>query len=217
MDPLAPPPSPGSRSVEQLIRDAKIAAMRGDIKQEMALIEEALTLAPNSPGVLEAKGDALLKAGRKAEAEQAYHAGLEIAPGHNNLEAKYAEIVLGKVVLSPEEMLSNDVGAYANSKIAVLISVIIPGLGHIILGQTVKGACYLGGFVLAIVLCGTLGGFEAFMSLFRSFQDLSGLGLALLAGTFLFYMIIQFDVASVAKRMVPSRIDRPVPPVDKPF
>jgi len=87
MDPLAPQPVQGAKSVETLIRDAKIAAMRGDSKQELALIEEAQVLAPKSPGVLEAKGDALLKAGKRAEAEAAYHAGLELAPGHNTLEA----------------------------------------------------------------------------------------------------------------------------------
>lgn len=217
MDPLAPQPAQGARSVETLIRDAKIAAMRGDAKQELALIEEALILAPKSPGVLEAKGDALLKAGKRAEAEAAYHAGLELAPGHNTLEAKYAELVLGKVALDPDLVMANDVGTFANGKIAALISVVIPGLGHIILGQTVKGIAFLGSFILATVLCGLLGGFATFMSLFRNFQEMSGMGLFVLAATVLLYVIIQFDVAALAKRMVPPKVNRPIPPVDKPF
>jgi len=217
MDPLAPQPAQGAKSVETLIRDAKIAGMRGDAKQELALIEEALILAPKSPGVLEAKGDALLKAGKRAEAEAAYQAGLDLAPGHNTLEAKYAELVLGKVALDPDLVLSNDVGTFANGKIAALISVVIPGLGHIILGQTVKGIAFMGGFILATVLCVLLGGVSAFLSLFRNFQEMSGMGLFVLGATVLFYVIIQFDVAALAKRMVPPKISRPIPPVDKPF
>lgn len=219
MDPLQSLSSPsGPAKVEQLVRDAKIAAMRGDHKQEMALIEEALALAPNSPGVLEAKGDAFMALGRKREAQEAYKRGLDLAPGHNNLEAKYAELILGQVPLvNPEMITSNDVGTFASGKMASLISVFMPGLGHIILGQTVKGAVFMGAMVLALILCFTLGGFAAFLSLFRNFQDLSGIGVFVLLGTLLFYVYIQFDAASVAKGMVPPKISRPIPPVDKPF
>jgi tetratricopeptide (TPR) repeat protein len=219
MDPLQPLSSPtGPAKVEQLVRDAKIAAMRGDHKQEMALVEEALVLAPKSPGVLEAKGDALMAMGRKGEAKEAYKRGLELAPGHNNLEAKYAELILGQVPLvNPEMITSNDVGTFASGKMASLISVFMPGLGHIILGQTVKGACLMGGMVLALILCTSVGGFAAFLSLFRNFQDISGVGVFVLVGTLFFYVFIQFDVAAVAKRLVPPKYSRPIPPVDKPF
>lgn len=219
MDPLQPLSSPaGPAKVEQLVRDAKIAAMRGDHKQEMALVDEALILAPKSPGVWEAKGDALMALGNKGEAKTAYKQGLDLAPGHNNLEAKYAEIILGQVPLvNPEMISSNDVGTFASGKMASLISVFLPGLGHIILGQTVKGACFMGGMVLAFVLCSLLGGFSAFLSLFRNFQDLNGLGVFTLVGTVFFYVFIQFDVASVAKGLVPPKYVRPIPPVDKPF
>lgn len=219
MDPLQSLSSPsGPAKVEQLVRDAKIAAMRGDHRQEMALVDEALVLAPKSPGVWEAKGDAFLAMGHKKQAIEAYKQGLDLAPGHNNLEAKYAELVLGQVPLvNPEMITSNDVGTFASGKMASLISVFMPGMGHIILGQTVKGAVFMGAMVLGLILCVALGGVAAFLSLFRNFQDISGTGIFVLLATLGFYVYIQFDVASVAKGLVPPKYSRPIPPVDKPF
>ncbi len=219
MDPLQPLSTPsGTAKVEQLVRDAKIAAMRGDHKQEMILVEEALALAPKSPGVWEAKGDALMASGRKGEAKEAYKNGLELAPGHNSLEAKYAELILGQVPLvNPEMINANDVGTFASGKMASLISVFMPGMGHIILGQTVKGACFMAGMVVALILCFALGSIPAILSLYKNFQDVNGLGVLTLVATIFFYVFIQFDAASVAKKLVPPKYARPIPPVDKPF
>lgn len=203
---------------DSLIRQSQVSFRRGDAKDGLAKVQEAFAIAPQSTAVLEALGDAYMAAGEPKRARDAYRAGLEVAPGHQTLEAKYAEAVLRlEPAFDPAVVAPVDAGSYANGQTAVLLSAILPGLGHLVLGETAKGIAFLASYIAFVVLAFLFRGPQSFFSLFGQAQDMNGFGLLMLGAALLAYLWCVFDMASLAKRMKPPKFSRPVPPVDKPF
>ncbi|MCG9896018.1 MAG: hypothetical protein MH204_11150 [Fimbriimonadaceae bacterium] len=203
---------------ERLTTEARVALMRGETDKAAKCAEEAFEIAPRSVVVLEMLGDVRLAQNRTPEAEEAFKTGLQIAPGHLALEEKYAALVLKKAgIYASPESAGPDVGEYASAKSAAIINMILPGVGQIILGQTVKGAAFLVAFVFGLVLVGLSGGFESLLNLLRGSSQVSGGGFLSWSVPLLAYLWSQFDLASLAKRFQPKKAEHPVPPVDKPF
>jgi tetratricopeptide (TPR) repeat protein len=203
---------------EGLIRQAQVAKMRGETAKASRLMEEAAKAAPNAPAVLEILGDAYMDKRAYANASAVYKRAHAIQPDNAGLERKYAEAVLAeKTGADPAALLGNDVGTYASGKSAVLISVLMPGVGHVIAGRVAPGIVFLSSFVLLTIAAIAFGGFAAFFSLFRPQSDANLGGLIWVAAPFLVWLWCQIDMASIARKMEPPKVDRPLPPVDKPF
>lgn len=215
---IVPPTKEQIEQAEGLIRQAQVAKMRGESAKASRLMEEAAKAAPNAPAVLEVLGDAYMEKRAYANAAAVYKRAHTIQPDNAGIERKYAEAVLSeKTGADPGALLGNDVGTYASGKSAILISVVMPGVGHMVAGRIPTGIAFLVAFFLLTVAAVIFGGFAAFFSLFRTQSDSNFGGLLWVAAPFAVWLWCQIDMASIARKMEPPKVDRPLPPVDKAF
>ena len=223
------PPTPAQLvEADNLIRQARVEKMRGNKARSIELLKNAVTAAPTAPSVLEALGDDFVERRQLREARETYAKALKLDPKNVGLETKYANVVLGtSMSMSVEEQLrlgmsdslfltSQDHVASASA--ATLLSVMLPGLGHLVLGRTATGLAIL----VSWVACG-------FWLLFLE-KDVKTLAQSVMhgGGTFnpvvfvpIIIMAILF-VGTINSLRVPKagargRSNRPVPPVDLPY
>lgn len=227
--PVEPPTPQQLAEAENLIRQARVERMRNNRQKATELMKQAAGAAPGSAPVLEALGDDLLERGQVREARAAYEKAVKLDPKNVGLERKYAETVLRTTsTMSVEDQLRMNLSdslflssqdQVASSTAATILSVLAPGLGHIVVGKTVTGIAIL---VAWLIDCGWL----AVMS-----KDLYGLfGFALGKSTkpnllVLVPIFIAFAIwiGTLKSLSVPraaaarKRVPRPAPPVDLPF
>lgn len=222
--PLPEPPTPEQEArAEQLVRDSSFARVKGKHQDARKLLEEAAAAAPGSAAVQEALGDNWRALGALGKARDCYRLAMRLKPGNVPAERKYAECILGianvedPAILLADERPPN--ANYASSKAAVVLSVFLPGLGHVVVGSVGRGALYITLWVLSWLMMLALP------------NGLSGLGNALRGGTdpvngwvfppLLVALIVFFasvgEMLALSKRFEAKKVDRPVPPVDKPF
>jgi tetratricopeptide (TPR) repeat protein len=216
------PPAPIAQEkidqAEALIRQAQICKMRGETQKAGRLLQEAAQAAPTSPAVLEIVGDSCMERRDYKGAIDVYAQALLASQGSVPLERKHAEAILAHQMASnPMLIPTNDVGTYAQGKYAVLLSIIFPGVGHMIAGKWAPGIVFMSLVLVGSLMSGYFGGYAAFLSLFGSSRDVTFMGilsLLILVGS---YLACQFHMASLARQMETPKIERPKPPVDKEF
>ena len=158
---------------EQLLRDAHIQRMRKQWATAETLCREALKLDPDDGMAREMLGDLLMEKGSVDEALETYRAALERQPGKAVLEEKVARAVLqqdaerrsraeAELMLASPKLKGEKKRGVA---VAVMLSVLCPGVGQMVLGDYVKGTAmlvvglgglFLGGLDLLKFLTGTM-------------------------------------------------------------
>lgn len=147
-----PPPSPAERDeAERLIRLSNVEKMRGNRQRATDLLEQAAAVAPGASSVLLALGDALLERHQLAKAREVFRRALVIEPGNASIERRYAQTVVqaGPQGLSLEAQMRLHLGgaeagdSHASRPAAMLLSVLFPGVGHMVVGRTQTGIALL--------------------------------------------------------------------------
>jgi tetratricopeptide (TPR) repeat protein len=158
---MVPPTPQELLAADALIRQARVEKMRGNASASTDLLRKAAEAAPTAPAVLEALADDLVERRQKKEAMPIYKKAVALDPKNVGLERKYAMLVLGSAgVLSFEEAMradwsdspflsANDHVASAGA--ATILTVFLPGLGHIVLGKTVTGVMILSAWVASFL------------------------------------------------------------------
>lgn len=212
---------------ERLIRDAHIASMRGDKAKAKDLLDEAERAAPTAGAVLVALGDAADERHNLKEALRLYTLAKEAEPNNVAIERKHAEAVFRQTqgfVFDPTARAGGPEAA-ASAKAATFMSALLPGLGQMVLGDTVKGAILMGGYLLSWAIA-ILIGFSGLVVLLGASAKVPGteieakaspVVLLPLAFAAIFYLIAVNDAAARAKTAARKPIIRPVPPSDLPF
>lgn len=226
-DQVVTPPEPvpetspeALEKAETILRQARLAKIRGNRTESDQLLQAAIDAAPFSAVVLEAVGDDYADRRQMKQAMQTYARAVAAEPGNIGIERKHAEAVLAvQGIADPMAMLAqSDSGTMASGKAAMVLSIFLPGVGQMAIGQIAKGACMLAGVVLgwAITLSLPNGIGELLKSMSRPANPnpLIFLSLPVAVGCQLWSM---FDAASTAKRYTPKKISRPTPPSDRDY
>lgn len=221
-EPLPPPPSPEElEKAERLIRESRLQKMRGNKTVAGKLLEEAHDVAPGSVVVIEAIADDLVERRQTKAATELYKKALRIDPKNVSVERKYAECILGTMRYD-DMMIRSDLDA-ATGKSAVLLSVLVPGLGQIVSGNTRLGlglmAGWLGGWGIAWLIPD---GLKGVLGLFGvksggAAVEFNGVVMIPLLLAAVCHLWAIFEAASKSEGRKRKPIDRPRPPVDKDF
>lgn len=216
-----PPLDPEAQArAEGLVRQARLAQQRGQSDLVRKLLEEAESVCPDAELVIEAVGDDLVARSQFARAKTVFDRGRKRWPDNKTLERKYGEMVL-KVDLKIDPFTaSSDFETVASARNAVFYSLFFPGVGQIVMGQQILGGSMLAVWVLGWVITLTtpngLGGLLQVM--FGRSGDLNPQVLVGLAMIMFAHLWSVADASARSKRLQPRKtIDRPAPPVDKPF
>ncbi|MBI5705898.1 MAG: tetratricopeptide repeat protein [Armatimonadetes bacterium] len=221
--PLAAEPADPEQvaQAEALLRQARVHSMRGDHNGARSLLEQAAKVAPQSGAVLEALGDELQAQGKKRPAIEMYKRAIALSPGNVGLEKKHADLVFSAFAASQVYVSSaSQAEMAASAKAAVVMSIILPGLGQVVTGRFVAGALclilWLGAWVVAGVMgFGNLGAAmtgKPFNGQPPNYMIFLPVGLALL---FHLYAIVDANAAS--KQQARKKVDHPKPPTNLPF
>lgn len=210
-----PPTEEQSKEAEKLLQQASVARIRGQSAIAERALKEAAEIAPGSALVRAALGDELWGRGQFKNARVEYQLAHLLDPTNVNYEVKWAEAILGST--GDPLALSHELrDSYASGKSAAIFSLILPGLGNIVIGQIQKGIIMISIWVLgwtwAVLTPHGLSGIPHLLG-FKAKVDTFNYGvmfpLALI--TFVWFWAA-FSTASKAKQYTPKKIERPVPP-----
>lgn len=147
------------QEVERLLGLANIQRMRGQYLEAEDTCRKALTIAPKSLSIREMLGDILHESGKLDEALGEYKAILKVMRDDPSAETKFAKVALEigdrereKAIV--REMIENPhkyTARERNPIMALLWSVIVPGLGQLYNGDVIKAAIIFGTFVLFFI------------------------------------------------------------------
>lgn len=218
------PPTPEQiAEAENLLRQAHLAKVRGQTSVARKLMEEAAQVAPGSAPVLEALGDEEMSHRAYSKAVKCYEAAMEADPGNVAIERKHGDAVF--LVAQASAMFDLSASTYADSmaspKVAVILSLCIPGLGQMVTGRLTTGIVMLAGVVLgwlvAFLIPQGMAGFAGLFGTRSSVSEFNGVVLLPLAVAIVFHFWSVIDAAGRVDKGRHQKIDRPKPPVDKPF
>jgi tetratricopeptide (TPR) repeat protein len=207
-------------AAENLIRQARLARSRGQSAQASEFLKQAEAVAPTAPTVLEFIGDDYAERGQMKQAREAYRKAVKLAPKNVAIERKFAEAVLrGTSYGSPE--LFADYEVTANAKIALVLTIILPGLGQIVTAEVVKGASILlvwgACWMWALLTPGGIKGLLDTVFARGNPGDFHAIILFPLAIATIVHIGAIFDCAMKAKHSDRPKISHPVPPDSRPF
>jgi len=202
---------------ERLLQQASLARIRGQASVAEKFLEEAAEAAPGAAAVQAALGDELWQRKQYRKAREHYEMAHRLEPENIAYETKWAESIVG----SSGDPMSLSVGladSYASAKSAGCLSMLLPGLGQIVLGDTQKGVVlmvvYVGAWTWAVL---TPNGLSGLPTLF-------GFGDKVLVKEFNFIVFVPLFLAvctwigaitsinSRTKVLAPKQIERPKPP-----
>jgi tetratricopeptide (TPR) repeat protein len=219
-EPAGPVPNDVEKA-ERLIREAHLFSMRGDKSKAKDLLDEAEKAAPRSAPVLAALGEAALERHNVKEAVRLYALAKAAEPGNVAYERRHAEAVFRQsqgTIFDPTARSGAGFEAVASAKAAVILSVMLPGLGQIVSGEIGKGvflmAVWLGSWI-AVMMIGFKGLFAAIGM--GSSADANLAAMLPLALAVMFHLWAILDASTKAKSFDRRKVDRPVPPSHLPF
>ncbi len=207
---------------EQLLRQYMVHLRRGETVTSQKLLDEAISIAPGSKGVLLAQANDLVERKQTKAAASLLKSALELYPEEPKLEDLYGELVLRNSGLAGMTAPS-ELGAMAQGgKVPTILAALFPGSGHMVLGEWVTGAVYMGVIVSCIVwatiIPNGMSGLMALVGLNRSTgTDLNAMVFVPVLIGFLAWVLNIADVTSRSKKVEVVATSRPAPPVDKPF
>lgn len=224
LEPLPKPTLAELTEADSFIQRARLEKTRGNLQGSTDFLKKAAEIAPGAAPVLEALGDDLAERKQYAAAHEVYKRARRADPNSASIERKYAALAMyGKGGMSIEEQIAINLSdapltapgeEYASPRVAALLNWFIPGLGHFVLGYPKKG--------LTIFLIVTLS-----ISIFflLNYMTSPASGRSTPPGYAYFFIVLAIvtyiagimDTMTMAKKTERKHIDRPVPPVNKPF
>lgn len=165
------PPDPQTMPIDALLRQAHLLLRRDEAGDAESRCRIALEREPDNAEALELLGDVRRARGFFQDAITQYRRALELRPDRGLLEEKIARAALGQYEDAREradaEMLLASPSARAERRraglLAVLLSVVCAGAGHLLQGQKVKG-----GILMAIYILGVSFGFTEMFKMMLS-------------------------------------------------
>lgn len=223
LEPIAKPSPEALAELEPILRRLRLYQSRGDRDAFRKTLDEAIAVAPGAPDVLLAQAQELIDRYKPADAAKLLKHALVTYPQHPELESLYGDCVLRAAGQSWGSGSMSDLEVVARGKTAVVLSALVPGLGHIVLGHFLTGGVIFLVFVLSIVWMMLIP--NGLSGLLRTVSGGGGgsaadlnptvfLPLFLALGTYLGTMA---SLNAQAKRITPTTKPRPVPPVEKDF
>lgn len=129
-----------ARQAEPLLRDAAMLRRREKFQDAEIKAREALQYVPKDAAALELLGDILQGVARVEEAMAVYKRALEADPKRSSAERKYGELL----VLQQNWSANDPEAMETNSKwLALVLSIILPGLGQFHNREIGKGVFFL--------------------------------------------------------------------------
>lgn len=219
-EPLPSPPTPEQiAKAEALIRQAKVAQMRGNRDEAISILKQAEVEAPGASGVLEAVGDELLASGKVSDARRYYRRAAKADPANVSAERKFAELVYRSDASAATVLLAES-EVVANAKSAAILSFFVPGLGQIVRGRVVTGIVFMvlifGLWALAFAL-GLKGALAQMLNVQGAREPFNPIVFAIVPTAVILYFINVADVSSRAKIASTKNYERPTPPENLPF
>jgi tetratricopeptide (TPR) repeat protein len=219
-------------ALERDLRKAHGLIGAGKPDEAFAVVKHLQEIAPDDPEVLELRADMLVHKRDFANALPLLKKARKLAPKNVAIERKLAEVAMKSTNLgSLDDQLRaaesdlpfiGDGDITATATAATILSLILPGSGHLVIGKTVKGICYMVTWLLLVGflvweesvfkgLVGLVGGKENVnISMFPLITAFLAVGIHLVAIS---------ECAAIAKRIGPrgKPPEKPKPPVDLPF
>lgn len=223
LEPLPQPTPEQVHAADLLIQRAMLEKRRGNAPAAADLMKQAAEVAPGAASVLEAVGDDLLERKMFGAALEAYKAARRADPKSVSIERKHAQLaMIGLSNLTFEEQMRlassenpfiQQGEALASPKWAVVLSVLVPGLGQFVTGYAKKGGVIFVIFLAGAILFALLA--QAANSSNGRLPSIAYFPLALAIMSWLAGVIDASSMAKGAeKHSTPSR---PVPPANLPF
>ncbi len=203
--------------VDTLLREAQLAKIRGQRDVFEAKLAEASAIDPGNSGVHEAMGDAHADARRMIAAKECYQRAVRANPKNVSAERKLAELVFRETQagLMASGYFANQSEALTSPTKAKVFNAILPGFGHVLLGETTRGAIIIGLWLVLLVLSITLGGVSSLLALIANRGAIQPFGIAAVLLAVFVYIASFIGLGGVAGRS--SGPSRPEPPVDLRF
>jgi tetratricopeptide (TPR) repeat protein len=148
--------------IDALLREANVLRLRGQVDDAEQRCRTVLELSAEEPTALEMLGDLLRGRGKLEEAGEQYRRAVAAAPGRPSPEMKYAEVALelaerqrmrDAATLLLQSPPSQELQR-RNVTMALLLSLIFPGLGQFYNREAVKGGLLVGGSLLCLLMGG---------------------------------------------------------------
>lgn len=216
--PLPPKPTPEQiEEAEKLLQQASLARIRGQGSVAERFLKEAADTVPGSAAVQAALGDELWGRSQFSRARECYKLAHRLEPENVTYETKWAESLIGSSgdPLSAVNSLSE---SYASAKSAGCLSMLLPGLGQIVTGETRKGivimVVYLGAWTWAILTPNGLSGIPALLGRASDVhvKEFNGVVFVPLLLAVLMWIGSIASINARTKQMSPRSVQRPVPP-----
>lgn len=170
--------------IERLLSSANVYRLRGELVSGEDCIRQVLELDPENRQAQELLADFLYARGQLDEAAEKYKTLLEREP-RASLESKYAKTVLEIGEREHQKILTRDMlenpSKYTqvkrNGAIAVILSIVAPGFGHVYFGDYVKGLILLGIFLFSWIIVAFSPGTSLFVQQVGDYVKHPSLGL----------------------------------------
>ncbi|RYG49782.1 hypothetical protein EON79_00165 [bacterium] len=227
--PLREPTPQEREEADRLIALARLERNRGNKAKATELMKQAADIAPGSSVVLEALGDDLAERKQWKAAKENYTKAHAIDAKNVGLERKLANAALRSAGIgSIEDQLRsglsdstflNESDAIAGRTAAIIMSVFLPGLGHIVLGRTSTGAIILGSWVALVIWLTVMKKDVAGLISMAMNTGMRTPNLLVMVPLLLMAIVWLGTLNSLTDKRKASRkkIDHPLPPADLPF
>ncbi len=120
---------------EKALLEARLFTRRNRYNAALEKARSAVELTPGDAGALEAYGDTLQALGRVDDALFAYSRARELNPSLTSADKKYAELLVLQTPISSSLMIEEP----RSARLAVIMSMFLPGWGQIYNQEPVKG------------------------------------------------------------------------------
>lgn len=158
-------------TVDRLLSTANAHRLRGDLVAAEDSCREAIQVDPENARLGEMLGDLLEARGLLEDARAQYHGVMERNPGLASVEKKLAKLALEMDERARERRSVEDaLGKPEDTKeirrsagIALALSLAVPGVGQIYVGEITKGIIILGSFLVSIIVMAVSGETASFI------------------------------------------------------
>lgn len=216
---LPPAPTDAQREeADKLLQRYRLEKQRGNKDFAERYLAEAVQLAPGYTYVVECQADEALSNRKSEEAKRLYRLARRIDPKNHSADGKLADLVFRSEAAPAAAMLKvQEVSASAKS--AAIMTALLPGLGQLVTGQTVKGICIIILWVFLLIF--SPAGIQSLTALATSRGEVQTGPLLALLATFFVYIGALVDMNAYSKStaareallgLADKKKDRPKPP-----
>lgn len=141
------------QALNRCLSMANLQRVRGQLADAEDSCRKAIEMAPNDASIREMLGDILYECGKLDAALVEFKGALQIVPGKESLEKKFARVTLDIGEREYQKALAEDMvnnpkqyqmGRKRSAGMAILCSMLVPGLGQLYRREYVKAAVIFG-------------------------------------------------------------------------